>query len=142
MSQIRLEDSLVTQLLRAVDFNTPSMIYLDHDGVIVLESDDGGKRKREEKCKYFNTCDKENLWLLIKFCHKVLSHMNANGDVRLGEHSNGDNWEYDQYNLGKDIGFIYNTGKRLCDKFFKAEMQEQPTELKEKHRKKREVVKK
>ena len=137
MSQIRLENSLVTQLLRAVDFHTPSMIYLDHDGVIVLESDDGGKRKREEKCKYFNTYDKENLWLLIKFCHKVLSHMNANGDVRLGEHSNGNNWEYDQYNLGKDIAFIQDIGERLSNKFFEAEMKEQPTELKEKHRKKR-----
>ena len=137
MSQKRLEDSLVTQLLRAVDFHTPSMIYLDHDGVIVLEADNGGDMKLEEKCKYFNSHDKEDLWYLIKFCHKVLSHMNANGDVRLGEHSNGNNWEYDQYNLGKDIGFIQDIGERLSNKFFEAEMKEFPTELKEKYRKKR-----
>ena len=63
--------------------------------------------------------------------------MNANGDVRLGEHSNGNNWEYDQYNLGKDIAFIQDIGERLSNKFFEAEMKEFPTELKEKHRKKR-----
>ena len=47
--------------------------------------------------------------------------MNANGDVRLGEHSNANNWEYDQYNLGKDIAFIKDIGERLSNKFFEAE---------------------
>ena len=124
-----LSDGLVAQLQKAVAFHTPSMSYLDHSnfGVLspdfVIPKDEKDKRKygQERFCKYFNSNDKENLWNLIKFCHKVLSHMNANGDVRLGEHSNANNWEYDQYNLGKDIAFIKDIGERLSNKFFEAE---------------------
>lgn len=109
-----------TGILKKLKFQLPAIIYFGNmdEGIITVPADHRNKKGHEETCDVFDAKDKEELFSVLKFCHKILSHMNSDGSIRTDDHSSANNWYYDEYNLGKDLNIMKREVDKLHKKFY------------------------